>query len=123
MYNFISVSDVEDRCGRSVLRGELFTVLLVHVLYELVLEDLQTLAVLRRAAELCDVETGRVRHVHDEGVGQHHKLEVLRLQLHDVRHFVPAETHEPSVVLRDVLSYHDVRLKVGLPLYLCNKQR
>ena len=41
----------------------------------------------------------------------------LRVQLHDVSHFVPAKAHEAAVVLGAVPAHHDVRLKVGLPLH------
>lgn len=40
----------------------------------------------------------------------------LGVQLHDVRHLVPAEADEAGVVLDDVALHHDVRLEVRLPL-------
>lgn len=45
----------------------------------------------------------------------------LGIQLHDVGHLVPAEAHEPPVVLWGVPPHHDVRLKVRLPLHVIGR--
>lgn len=46
---------------------------------------------------------------------QEQSLTHLRIQLHDVGHLVPAEAHEPLVVLGAVSPHYNVRLEVWLP--------
>ena len=76
------------------------------------------LAVVGRSAVLGDVAAGRVRRVDDVGVGQHVELVALGVQLHGVRHLVPAEAEEALVVSHHVTPHHHVRLEVRLPLDL-----
>lgn len=64
-----------------VLRREIFegceAVVARHILLELLLQGLETDAVLLVGAKLGDVEAGGVRHVDHVGVGQHRELVLL----------------------------------------------
>lgn len=66
-----------------------------HVLLELLLQRLETDAVLLVGAELGDVEAGRVRHVDHVGVGQHRELVLLRDKDMAVRGSQPPARHLP----------------------------
>ena len=75
-------------------------------------------AVLGRTAILGYVDTGRVGQVDNIGVGQDVELVALSVQLHGVRHFVPAEAGEAAVESCDVAGDDHVRLEIGPPFDL-----
>lgn len=55
----------------------------------------------------------------DVGVRKDDEFVVLRPQLHQVRHFVPAEAGKTTVVTGHIPTDNDVRLVIRLPLDLC----
>ena len=76
------------------------------------------LSVLWRLAIFGYVQTGRVRQMDDKGVGEDVELVTRGVQLHRVRHFVPAEAQESLVVAHHVAAYHHVRFEIRLPFDL-----
>ena len=65
-------------------------ILLAHISLELIFEYFEALSILFGGAEFGNIKGWTMRHVDDEGIGQHHELVTTSVQFHHVRYFVPS---------------------------------
>lgn len=56
--------------------------------------------------------------MNDEHIWQYDKMATLSAQFHDVRHFIPTESEESSIIASDITRDDNIRLKIGFPFHL-----